>query len=166
MIIAEVEKLDTVNWEIINLGDAATFVNGYAFKPTDWSEKGLEIIRIQNLTKGSAQINYFEGEIKERYKVRKGDLLISWSATLGIFEWKGQDAWLNQHLFKVIFDKKEFDKSFFKHLISSSLHKMEQEVHGATMKHITKKKFDAFKIPLPPLPQQQKIAKLLGGVNN
>jgi len=150
-----------MEWETIKLGDAATFVNGYAFKPTDWSEQGLEIIRIQNLTKGSSQVNYFEGEIKERYKVRKGDLLISWSATLGVYEWSGEDAWLNQHLFKVIFDKKEIDKSFFKHLISSSLRKMELEVHGATMKHITKKKFDAFKIPLPPLAEQQKIAAIL-----
>ena len=47
------------NWETINLGDAATFVNGYAFKPEDWSDEGLEIIRIQNLTKGNSSTNYF-----------------------------------------------------------------------------------------------------------
>ncbi len=149
------------NWVIINLGDAATFVNGYAFKPSDWSKTGREIIRIQNLTKGAAQINYFEGELKEKYKVRKGDLLISWSATLGVYEWSKDDSWLNQHLFKVVFDKKEFDKLFFKYLISSSLKKMEEQVHGATMKHITKKKFDAFQIPLPPIPTQKKIAAIL-----
>ncbi|MCG8182756.1 restriction endonuclease subunit S [Tenacibaculum piscium] len=148
-------------WEIINLGDSATFVNGYAFKPSDWSDKGKEIIRIQNLTKGKAQINYFEGELKDKYKVRKGDLLISWSATLGVYEWKKGDSWLNQHLFKVIFDKEEFDKSFFRYLITSSLKKMEEQVHGATMKHITKKKFDAFKIPLPSLEIQKKIASIL-----
>ena len=100
----DVTKLN--DWEIINLGDAATFINGYAFKPTDWSSNGLEIIRIQNLTKGSSDINYFSGEIGDRYKVKYGDLLISWSATLGIYLWKGEDAWLNQHLFKVVFDKK------------------------------------------------------------
>ncbi|MFT7381200.1 MAG: type I restriction enzyme S subunit [Roseivirga sp.] len=149
------------NWKEINLGDAATFVNGYPFKPSDWSIKGDEIIRIQNLTKSSKEANYFEGEIAEKYKVRKGDLLISWSATLGIYEWEGEDAWLNQHIFKVVFNKKEFDKNFFKYLISYLLDELGQEVHGATMKHITKKKFDAVQIPFPPLATQKKIAAIL-----
>ena len=160
----DVTKLN--DWEIINLGDAATFINGYAFKPTDWSSDGLEIIRIQNLTKGSSDINYFSGEISDRYKVKYGDLLISWSATLGIYLWKGEDAWLNQHLFKVVFDKKEFDKQFFKYLIGTSLNEMGRETHGSTMKHITKVKFDRFKIPYPPLPEQQKIASLLDAADS
>jgi len=149
------------NWKYINLGEAATFVNGYAFKPEQWSDEGLEIIRIQNLTEGSCSTNYFQGEIPSKYKVKYGDLLISWSATLGVFTWKSKDAWLNQHIFKVVFDKKEFDKQFFKHLIASSLRKMSEQVHGATMKHITKKKFDAFIIPYPPLEEQKKIAAIL-----
>ena len=45
-------NLDLSGWEIIQLGDAASFINGYAFKPKDWTTEGLEIIRIQNLTKG------------------------------------------------------------------------------------------------------------------
>jgi len=149
------------NWKQIGLGDTATFFNGYAFKPTDWSASGKEIIRIQNLTKGSSQINYFEGEIPEKYKVRKGDILISWSGSLGVYEWKGKDSWLNQHLFKVVFDKEDLDKSFFTYLISNSLKKLETQVHGATMKHITKKKFDTFPVALPPIDQQKKIAAIL-----
>ena len=149
------------NWDIFNLGDIATFINGYAFKPSDWKESGLEIIRIQNLTKGAAQINYFQGSIPEKYKVTKGDILISWSGSLGVYEWQKEDAWLNQHLFKVVFDKEDVDKTFFKYLISQALDKLETQVHGATMKHITKKNFDAFQIPLPPLEQQKRIAAIL-----
>jgi type I restriction enzyme, S subunit len=148
-------------WKTINLGEAASFLNGYAFKPSDWSDEGKEIIRIQNLTGSSSEVNYFTGQIDPRYKVVKGDLLISWSATLGIYEWGGEESWLNQHIFKVVFDKEIVDKSFFKHLIAHSLRKMEEQVHGATMKHITKKKFDSIQIPLPPLPVQQKIAAIL-----
>jgi type I restriction enzyme S subunit len=147
--------------KIVKLGDVATFVNGYAFKPSDWSNEGLEIIRIQNLTKSSKESNYFEGQIPEKYKVTKGDLLISWSATLGVFEWQGEDAWLNQHIFKVVFDKMEIEKSYFKHLIAATLEEMNRQIHGATMKHITKSKFDAIQIPLPPLTEQKHIAKVL-----
>ncbi|WP_224994480.1 restriction endonuclease subunit S [Cesiribacter sp. SM1] len=148
-------------WQIISLGDAATFINGHAFKPEDWSDEGKEIIRIQNLTKSSKEVNYFKGRLSDRYKVKKGDLLISWSATLGIYEWTGKDAWLNQHIFKVQFDKKAFDKSFFRYLIQHSLNEMGREVHGSTMKHITKKRFDKFKIPYPPLELQKRIAQAL-----
>jgi type I restriction enzyme, S subunit len=154
------------NWQTIKLGDAATFINGYAFKPSDWKTEGLEIIRIQNLTKSSNSLNYYDGEINSRYKVKKGDFLISWSATLGIFEWVGDDAWLNQHLFKVVFDKKQFDKSFFKHLIAMSLEEIGKETHGSTMKHITKPRFDNFKIPYPPLAEQQKIAAILDAADS
>src|SRR5690606_30050698 len=135
--------------------------NGYAFKPTDWSDHGLEIIRIQNLTKSGAKANYFSDNISDKYKVVKGDILISWSATLGVFEWKGADAWLNQHIFKVVFDKEEIDKSFFVYLIEHILDDLKSRVHGATMKHITKGNFDNTLVPLPPLPIQEKIAAIL-----
>ena len=148
-------------WKHIGLGDTATFHNGYPFKPTEWSSFGREIIRIQNLTKGSSQTNYFEGKLANKYSVTKGDILISWSGSLGVYEWEKEDAWLNQHLFKVVFDKEAVDKSFFKYLISISLKKLETQVHGATMKHITKKNFDAFPVNLPPLETQQKIAAIL-----
>lgn len=150
-----------MSWEKVRLGDLATFVNGYAFKPTDWSDHGLEIIRIQNLTKSGAKANYFSDNISDKYKVVKGDILISWSATLGVFEWKGADAWLNQHIFKVVFDKEEIDKSFFVYLIEHILDDLKSRVHGATMKHITKGNFDNTLVPLPPLPIQAKIATIL-----
>jgi len=59
-----------MNWDIINLGDAATFVNGFAFKPSQWDKQGKEIIRIQNLTKSSSEVNFFSGKIKQKYLVK------------------------------------------------------------------------------------------------
>lgn len=155
-----------MKWEEVKLGDTATFINGYPFKPTDWSTTGKEIIRIQNLTKSNGiEANRYEGIIQERYLVKKGDLLISWSGTLGVYEWGGDDAWLNQHIFKVVFDKAEVNKNYFKFLIQSKLHELEQQVHGATMKHITKGKFDNIKVPLPPLHIQEQIADTLDKAN-
>ena len=150
-----------MRWEMVRLGDVATFVNGYPFKPTDWGIEGYKIIRIQNLTNGNSESNYFSGNIPEKYKVINGDVLISWSATLDIFVWKGNDAWLNQHIFKVVFDKIVIDKSYFIYAIKNILDAMRKQVHGATMQHITKGKFDNLQIPLPPLPIQKRIAEIL-----
>jgi len=116
-----------MRWEIVNLGDVATFINGYPFKPTEWATEGLEIIRIQNLTKGSSETNYFKGAVPEKYKIVKGDILISWSATLDIFVWNGNDAWLNQHIIKVVFDKIEIDRQFFIYLIKHILDDIKDE---------------------------------------
>ena len=149
----------------ICLGDMATYINGYAFKPVDWGTKGLPIIRIQNLTDSGKDYNYYDGEIKEKYLVKKGDVLISWSASIGVFEWEKEDAWLNQHIFKVVFDKKEVNKQYFKYVTSYVLKKSLQYAHGSTMKHLTKSTFDKLPIPIYDLKVQRVIAEKIGKVD-
>lgn len=146
------------------LGDVATYINGYAFKPSDWSEDGLPIIRIQDLTGNSYQCNRFNGKYNEKYEVTDGDVLISWSASLGVYVWKGGKALLNQHIFKVVFDKEVINKSFFVHQVENILEKAAGEAHGATMKHLTKPVFDALPFYLPELEKQNKIAGKLDKV--
>ena len=145
----------------VRLGEVATYINGYAFKPTDWSDVGKPIIRIQDLTGNSYQMNRFVGRISEKYDVVKGDVLISWSASLGVYVWNREDALLNQHIFKVIFDKQNVDKRYFFHQVGSILKMAASEAHGCTMKHLTKPVFDALPFVLPTLVEQQQIAAKL-----
>lgn len=144
------------------LGEVATFINGYPFKPNDWMETGMPIIRIQNLNNSDAAYNYYNGPIGPRYIVKNGDVLISWSGTLGVYEWgKKEDALLNQHIFKVVFDKISINKSYFKYAVSSRINEMKSKVHGITMQHITKGEFDKTTIPVPSLSEQSRIASEL-----
>ena len=92
--------------------------------------------------------------------------MISWSASLGIYVWTGERAVLNQHIFKVVFDKCEVDKSFFVHQVQNILEKAASSAHGATMKHLTKPVFDALPFYLPPLEEQHRIAALLDKVSD
>lgn len=151
-------------WETVRLGDVATYINGYAFKPSDWSNSGLPIIRIQNLTGNDYETNYYSGEYNKKYEVKNGDVLISWSASLGVYEWKNSTALLNQHIFKAQFDKLAVDKSYFIHTVSYLLNDMLKETHGSTMKHITKPRFDNILFPYPPLEIQKQIAENLDKV--
>lgn len=148
-------------WKTIKLGKAATFINGYAFKPSQWSDKGLPIIRIQNLTGSSNEVNYYSGTYDSKYLIDNGDILVSWSASLGVYEWNNNQALLNQHIFKVVFDKIELDKRFFMFLIQIKIEEMLKHIHGATMKHITKKDFDNISILLPSISTQRQIATTL-----
>ncbi|VLC74642.1 type I restriction-modification system, S subunit [Streptococcus pneumoniae] len=145
----------------VKLGQVATFINGYAFKPQDWSSEGKEIIRIQNLTKTSKGINYYSGTIDKKYIVEAGDILISWLGTLGVFQWCGRSAVLNQHIFKVVFDKIDIDKSYFKYVVEKGLQDAVKHTHGSTMKHLTKKYFDNIMVSYTNLREQQRIASEL-----
>lgn len=143
------------------LGDIATYINGYPFKPNDWSDTGLPIIRIQDLTGNSYQANRYKGEYQPKYEVNAGDVLISWSASLGVYIWQGEKALLNQHIFKVVFNKEAVSKDFFVFQVEQILKKAAQDVHGATMKHLTKPVFDALPFYLPSYEEQCNIANKL-----
>ena len=147
------------------LRDVATFINGYAFTPADYSPNGLEIIRIQNLTGTSRLSNRYAGALDSKYLIRNGDVLISWSASLGVFIWEGEDAWLNQHIFKVVFNKAEIDKDFFVYQMRYLLNKYASLAHGATMKHLTKSTFESLQFKYPSLSQQQMVANHLKKVD-
>ncbi|WP_294379097.1 restriction endonuclease subunit S, partial [uncultured Clostridium sp.] len=151
-----------MNIKYLKLGEIATYINGYAFKPEDWDNKGRPIIRIQNLTNSSNEINYFSRDIDEKYIVNKGDILISWSASIGIYEWTKEEAVLNQHIFKVVFNKVDINKKYYKFIVDLCLKSAIKYMHGSTMKHITKKYFDDIVVPIPNLEVQEKIAKILG----
>lgn len=146
------------------LGDIATYINGYAFKPQDWSDEGIPIIRIQDLTGNSYQANRYNGEYASKYEVNDGDVLISWSASLGVYIWHGEKAVLNQHIFKVVFDKERISKDFFVHQVGLILENAASDAHGATMKHLTKPVFDALPFYLPPYERQCEIAEVLDKV--
>ena len=142
----------------VKLGDLATYINGYAFKPKDRGDKGLPIIRIQDLTGNTYDKGFYDGKYPSKIEINNGDVLISWSASLGVYLWNGGKALLNQHIFKVIFDKKEIDKDYFIYAVRFSLKRLHQLTHGATMKHIVKKDFDNVVIPYPSIKKQKEIA--------
>jgi type I restriction enzyme S subunit len=137
------------------------YVNGYPFKPSDWGTVGRPILRIQDLSAFNSEPNRFAGEIPARYLIRRGDILISWSASLGVYRWDGEDSWLNQHIFKVQVDQTRLRERFFVWLAEWFINEMDREVHGSTMQHLTADAFGSFPVLLPPDTEQLRIADYL-----
>lgn len=153
------------NFIIKPLKEIADFINGRAFKPSDWANEGLKIIRIQNLNNSQAKFNYFSGKIEEKNVVNTGDLLFSWSGTpgtsFGVFIWEGEEAVLNQHIFNVKIRAK-VEKIYFQYFLNSKLSELISKSHGGVgLQHITKSEVDKVKFILPPLPLQQKFASIV-----
>lgn len=138
------------------LGTVATYINGRAFKPAEWESTGLPIIRIQNLTDSKAKCNYSSAQHDERFRVRNGDLLFAWSASLGAHIWRGGDAWLNQHIFRVV-PNEGIDKMYLYYYLCSVVAELYSKTHGSGMVHITKGPFMATPIPVPSLEEQERI---------
>ncbi|MFX1713070.1 restriction endonuclease subunit S [Stutzerimonas stutzeri] len=151
---------------LVPFGSVCSLQNGRAFKPEEWSASGTPIVRIQNLNDESKPFNYCDFEVEKRFHVDSGDLLFSWSGTpgtsFGAFFWNRGKGFLNQHIFRVDIDERHIDKNYLRYAINSKLDLIIDQAHGGVgLKHITKGKLEAVEIPLPPLPEQKRIAAIL-----
>jgi type I restriction enzyme S subunit len=124
-------------WEVKSFADLADYVNGYAFKPTDWSKCGTPIVKIAELKNGITESTprYSGTGIPDKFRVADGDLLFSWSADLNAYLWNGGPALLNQHLFRVD-PVSGVSQVWLLHALSHSMHEFRSLSLGTTMRHI------------------------------
>ncbi|MFN5923666.1 MAG: restriction endonuclease subunit S [Pseudanabaena sp.] len=157
-----------MGWDKVLLGDLAEYLNGAAFKPTDWVNEGMPIIRIQNLTDPTKPMNLTTRIVPENLLVKDGDILVSWSATLDAFIWDRGDAWLNQHIFRVLPHEKIVEKYFLYFLLKREIANLigTEHLHGSTMKHINRGPFLSHEVALPPLNEQRRIVDKLDRIGD
>ncbi|MBK3868814.1 type I restriction endonuclease subunit S [Pseudomonas stutzeri] len=153
-------------WGRAEIGDLCNLINGRAFKPQEWSESGLPIIRIQNLNNPASKFNHFSGEFDAKHHVKNGDLLFAWSGTpgtsFGAHIWHGGDAILNQHIFKIEFSERETNRGFLRYAINQKLDELISSAQGGVgLRHVTKGTFEKTEISFPPLAEQTRIAQKL-----
>lgn len=165
------EFKNTGNWEVRTIGDIFHLINGYAFKPEDWKPSGTPIIRIQNLNDPSAEFNYSQAPVPERNRIESGDLLFAWSGTLGSSfgarVWNGPSGVLNQHIFKVLMNEQQITLPFSLLVLSRVEEDIAKQAHGFKASFVHVKKSDLVKVdlPLPPLPEQKRIASCLSSLD-
>jgi len=95
------QALDTTT-ACVPVADLARFVNGGAYTKGA-SGSGRMVIRIAELNKGpGASTVYNDIDVPEDKTARAGDILMSWSGSLGVYRWAREEAIVNQHIFKVI----------------------------------------------------------------
>lgn len=150
------------DWSITRIKYIGQYINGYAFKPDDWSSQGKPIIRIQDLTGSNSSPNFYDGILPDKYLIKNGDVLVSWAATLDVFIWKREEGWLNQHIFKAIPNYDIIVKNFFFWLIKVAMENMNHDnKHGIVMQHVTLNVFNNFSIPIPLKEVQRNIGSYL-----
>src|SRR5258705_35661 len=157
------------DWKTPTIGDSLRLINGRAFKPEDWKERGLPIVRIQNLNDSESSFNYWPGPVEERHRFQAGDLLFAWSGTTGTSfgarVWNGPAGVLNQHIFKVIPNQQKLTLRYALLVLRRVQDHIEKQAHGfkASFVHVKKTDLVGVQLPLPPTKaEQDAIADVLG----
>ncbi|ENA46384.1 type-1 restriction enzyme EcoKI specificity protein [Escherichia coli 2729250] len=148
------------NWQICQLGDVLTLINGRAYKKEEMLTEGVPILRIQNLNGGNKWF-YSNLELQEDKYCYKNDLLYAWSATFGPY-WSKWDHKLiyHYHIWKIE-TSPALNKQFAYYALLNITEALKASAHGVAMPHITKAGMEALEIQLPPISEQKIIAEKL-----
>jgi type I restriction enzyme S subunit len=176
-----------VSWPLVKLGDICDLFNGYAFKSTDYVDESNTLsCRMSNIRPGGKfdieyNARYLPDSFVEKYKqflLKDGDVVIAMTdladspKILGvptIIKTDGRDILLNQRVGKLII--KEQNKVYFPYLQIALNSLKVRSVYkrfagGGLQINLGKEDLFSVEIPLPSLPEQQKIASILDAADN
>jgi type I restriction enzyme S subunit len=138
-------------WTDGSLVDVATFTNGIACQkyPADGGDT-LRVIKIKDMRTGlTPDSDIVTANVPTKVKIKNGDILFSWSASLEVMIWAGGEGALNQHIFKVTSDT--HPRSFCYFVLLDYLHhfRMMADLRKTTMGHITIDHLEQSQIAIP-----------------
>lgn len=146
----------------VPVASLATFVNGGAYTKGA-TGTGRMVLRIAELNSGPRNSTvYNDIEVPESKTARPGDILMSWSGSLGVYRWFRSEAIINQHIFKVIptgypawlvFDRLNAVMPVFQGVAKDK---------ATTMGHIQRGHLESTKIAVPSLDSIRRLDAALG----
>lgn len=152
-------------WDVRAFADLGAYVNGFAFKPTDWGSEGPPIIKIRELKNGvTDETPRYNGDLPAKYVIRDGDLLFSWSADLDVYLWTGGTAWLNQHLFCVD-PLADIPTAFLFHALRERMGEFRSLSQGTTMRHIKRAALSQVISAVPPQRLRHQFAECVAPID-
>lgn len=155
--------------ERIKLSEIAYLLNGYAFKSAKYVERGIRIIRIANVQDGYIADHkpcYYPlctDEDISKYMLTENDLLISLTGNVGRVGMltKGfLPAALNQRVSCIrIKDSDTVNKKYLYYYFRQKLFIQEcvEASKGVAQLNLSNKWLENYTIPVPPLPEQERI---------
>lgn len=147
------------NWRWVTLGKIVKLYNGRAYKKDELLDDDslTPVLRVGNLFTNSSWY-YSDLKLEENKYIDTGDLIYAWSASFGPKIWLGPKVIYHYHIWKIELSEYVDKKFLYYFLLDDRNIVGEADIHGSTMKHLTKKNMETLKIPLPPLAEQKRIA--------
>jgi len=160
-------------WEVVRLSDISLgFIGGgtpSTLNPNYWNGDIAWMtsahINGRVITNGQKYITKKGLENSATNIIPKDNLLVATRVGIGKTAINKIDIAISQDLTGVIIDKNKSIPDFLYWYITNNKRKLKYLAQGSTIKGILKKELGRLKIPLPPLPEQKKIAEILSTVD-
>ena len=138
---------------------------GCPFDSSLFSAEGdLPLIRIRDVVRGYTE-TYTSEKCDVAYLVHEGDILVGMDGVFNVAKWKGEPAYLNQRVCRII-PNETIDADFLFYFIPTALKKIENETAFVTVKHLKAKQLNAVVVPDVPIEEQKKIAAQLNVITH
>lgn len=138
---------------------------GFPFDSSLFSAEGdLPLIRIRDVVRGYTE-TYTSEKCDVAYLVHEGDILVGMDGVFNVAKWKGEPAYLNQRVCRII-PNETIDADFLFYFIPTALKKIENETAFVTVKHLKAKQLNAVVVPDVPIEEQKKIAAHLNVITH
>ena len=153
-------------WEYKKFTDVCDVQYGFAFDSKFFTddENAMPLIRIRDVMRGYSE-TFYNGEIPNGYLINEGDYLVGMDGEFNIGRWGKRPGLLNQRVCKMSSSSKLLDNQYMYYFMKVCLKSIEDETPFVTVKHLSAKRINLIKIPLPPLLTQQSIASELDKIN-
>ena len=148
------------NWRLGDISEIAKVSSGYAFKSDWFTNKGTPVIRIGDIQEGfvsvtnAARIDEDSLEIKERFRLLEGDILMALSGAttgkIGMVSTKERGSYLNQRIANIRPNSTHFG-AYIYHLFSNKqiIDKLIKQAGGSAQPNLSPKDLEGFIIPIP-----------------
>lgn len=148
------------NWCWIELGKLTSMKNGFPFDSKRFirskSANTRPLIRIRDVVNGATE-TYTDQECPKEYVIKKGEILIGMDGDFNVGKWQSEDALLNQRVCCIQSCSSLYLDDFLFYYLPDPLKKINDATPSVTVKHLSTKTLAITPVPVPPLPEQQRI---------
>ena len=164
------------NWKEVKFSEVVYLRHGHQFRKYDFVKSGIPVVKIgqckANGTLDLSKCDYIDSnriDEFEDYRIEKGDILMALTGgTLGKVTEVNKDYGVAVQNYRVgnFFPKKDITKAFIKLILLSNIFQdlVASKVNQGAQPNIGKDNIDNMIIPLPSLPEQQRIVTKLDGL--
>jgi type I restriction enzyme S subunit len=160
-------------WKLETVLGQANWINGAAYKNMHFVEPtlGLPVVKIAELKSGiTSQTRFTNTDLGERYRIKDGELLFSWSGnpdtSIDTFIWAGGPAWLNQHIFAVRengWRKLAYVYAMLKWL-NPTFAELARNKQTTGLGHVTKEDLGRLRVVVPPQAVELEFDHMVGPI--
>lgn len=158
-------------WEVKKLGEVCDFQNGFAFKSNTFTQEGERILRISDIQNEeiveSGMVSFKPESYREdlsRFLVYPNDIVIAMSGgttgKLGVNK-TNKTFYLNQRVGVFRENTRLLDHQYLYYFLKTKSEESLRIAAGAAQPNLSTAQINSFEIPVPPLPEQQRIVEFL-----